>query len=236
MLKSSMNALTSPQVFEKIRLLDETDLDSFSGHIRNAIRRVTGTRILQLEDYHLTHSEHHGTMGRKSSRELSETSVHEIIGLQGIRSLQQRFSGYSISKVITEHGIKDRPEIYFRLVRPGAGDDVGCPHMDNWFHSIAGLPHRKGSTYKVWISLCSEPRFSGLQFFPDADIQEVEWKCINGKIYCDPKQEALGKAYLPDIKPGEAFIFRDDVLHAGAINRGRKTRVSAEITFVPEAL
>lgn len=78
-----------------------------------------------------------------------------------------------------------------------------------------------------------EPGLNGLQFFPDANTEHVAWTRDNRTVYCDSGQTALGAPHLPEIVSGEAFIFRDDVLHAGALNLGKKTRVSVEITFVP---
>ena len=37
---------------------------------------------------------------------------------------------------------------------------------------------------------------------------------------------------LVPVQPGDMLIFRDDVIHSGAINEGAFTRSSIEITFI----
>jgi hypothetical protein len=224
------------QVFERLSLLDESDLCTIRTYVEERVQLITSKHITDLEYYHLSHSEFHHLLAKKSAREFSHEVVSNILQLPSIRFLMSRFEGYSIDQVIDENGIAKRPEIYFRIVRPNAVEDVGCPHMDTWYHQVAGLGHRSGTTYKVWISLSSEPGLSGLNFFPDADVLNVHWTSRGSSILCDTRQTSLGKAYLPNVASGDCFIFRDDVLHVGALNRGNTTRVSAEITLVPDKI
>jgi hypothetical protein len=226
----------SNQIFEKMRLLEDSDLLALRKFVCTRIAQVTNQQILELEDYHVTHAEHHELLKNKSARELNASDVSEILTLPSIVRLTSRFHRFKVDCVIDENGVQNRPEIYFRVVRPNFLEDVGTPHMDWWYHSAAGLEHTKGTTFKVWISLCSEPGLSGLKFFPNADVSKIKWVKVGKGVSCDPNQPGLGTSYLPQVSPGEGLIFCDDVLHQGALNLGRKTRVSIEITFVPKTL
>lgn len=118
------------QIFEKLSLLDEQDLDKMNGYVRESIELATGRRMEDLESYHISHSQFHSVMSRKSNREFREAIVLDILKMPSIQKLQERFEGYSVGCVVDEDGVGDRPEIYFRLVRPHTTEDVGCPHMD----------------------------------------------------------------------------------------------------------
>jgi hypothetical protein len=218
----------------KIQLLSRQDLDVFKRHISEAIELATGKALLTLENYHYSHFHLHERMAPKSARIFKPAVVKEILNLHSIQNLKNDFSSYTISNIVDENGVLEQPEVYFRLARPGAMDDVGCPHMDNWFHRSLGLPLGESSTYKVLLSICTEPGLNGLNFFPNVDIANLQYSYSSGKVYCANDQPALGAPELQMVRPGDALVFRDDVLHSGAINRGSKTRVSVEITFVPE--
>jgi hypothetical protein len=230
-----MNIATNP-IFEKLKLLEYNDLTALRNFVCNRIAEVTQQPICELENYHITHTQHHELMKKKSAREFSGSVISEILGLPSMIRLTSKFHRYTIDRVVDENGIHDRPEIYFRVVRPNQLEDVGLPHMDHWHHSAARLGHEKGSTYKVWISLCSEPGLSGLKFFPRADIRKIDWIEDGNGVKYDLNPEELGESCLPQVSPGDGFIFCDDVLHQGALNLGQKTRVSIEITFIPAFL
>jgi hypothetical protein len=224
----------STQTYEKVTLCNINDLAFIKNCIRERIFYATSIPIDTLEHYHLTHNDHHYRMRKKSTRQFTSDAVEQILGLPSLLYLVDRFSNYTIDRTIDENGIGDRPEIYFRLCRPGYEEDIGDPHMDCWYHQVAGLGHTKGSTYKVWIAICSQPQLNGLKFFPYADVENVQWVNRNSKPACTPGQVALGDPVLPAVTAGEAFIFKDDVIHMGALNEGDNTRVSVEITFVPK--
>ena len=219
---------------KRVKVLSDEDLNTFKRSIQNAIELITGRALANLEDYHQSHSDFHGVLAPKSARIFRDSVVQELSKLSSMKALAEKFPDHKIANVIDENGTQERPEIYFRLSRPGIGSDVGCPHMDAWFHRASALQHAEGSTHKAWIAICVESGLNGLMFFPHADIANLEYSLFNARVYCDSDQAALGSAHLPTIESGEAFIFRDDVLHAGAVNGGSKTRVSVEVTFVPK--
>jgi ectoine hydroxylase-related dioxygenase (phytanoyl-CoA dioxygenase family) len=83
------------------------------------------------------------------------------------------------------------------------------------------------------VAITVEPQKSGLEFYPDLrTLSDVIYSDANGKLDCDRSQPVLGNPFLASVNPGDALIFRDDVLHSGAVNQGSFTRSSIEITFV----
>jgi len=172
-------------------------------------------------------------MANKSARQFSESGVDEFLSLASVKLLREGMPHFSIGKSADERGIQERPEVYFRLVRPHAPSDVGIPHCDHWFHVQAGFPYSMGSTYKLWTSISSEPGLNGLCFFPNANVELLRSLFFEGSRDYRSVTQFSGDPVLPDVAPGDALLFRDDVIHGGAVNSGSTTRCSIEVTFVP---
>jgi hypothetical protein len=218
-------------------LLSYEEVNFIKGLIRNQIETVCSTSLPHLEMYHLlSPSIHVEFMSRKSSRIFNPRAVEELTNRPFFKSLQTRFDKYKISNIVSEGGREDAPEIYFRLVRPNKLQDVGDPHCDHWSHSAYGIDYGGvGSTWKVWIAIVSEEYKNGLEIFPNAvDQGLIPWEFRDGRILCDRTRPELGIPQLQRTGAGDAVIFRDDVLHAGAHNFGSTTRVSVEITFIKQ--
>lgn len=224
---------------KKQSLLSRTEISNLSGIILQQINDISGAQLDSLEKYHELPVEiHECFMAKKSSRVFSRSTVDRICQMDFFRVLRNEFKDYKIANVFTEVYRDSYPEIYFRLVRPGCPQDVGDPHTDFWSHSAYGRNFGgMGSTWKIWIPLVVEKGLNGLNFYPGVtDVSDIQWTFSNGRIFCDRSQEALGKEVLVDTDPGDALVFRDDVLHSGAVNFGNHTRVSIEITFIRDEL
>lgn len=221
--------------FDHFRLLSREDLEEFRVIVLNHLRQA-GIGLPRLSEYHkyVSNEAHAHIFSRKSVRVLSPGAVNAVFRLPSMLSLCERFPCYSLSKVISDQGEADTAEVYFRLVRPNCPDDVGSPHCDRWFHEVYGLHYRASPTWKVWIALEVEPGLSGLQFFPHAEVDAIEWNFKDSKLLCDPNQACLGSPHLPNVEPGDALLFDSDTLHQGVLNRGSLSRVSVELTYVPQ--
>ena len=78
---------------------------------------------------------------------------------------------------------------------------------------------------------------NGLSGFPDAP-DDIKFKIVesypNSDLYrpviCDERE--LGPKILAEPSIGQALVFDDTQLHAGAPNEGNSTRVSIELTMI----
>jgi len=221
--------------FEKIEgILDESEVNAIERLIIDQINLFTQVKIKSLKKYHfVSDSVHQQLLSKKDARVFTRKSVEKILLMPFFLELQNRFQEFTISNVVTEDNELNAKEIYFRLVRPNCPSDIGCPHCDFWFHNAYNLDYGgPGSTWKCWIPITVESMKSGLEFYPNAALNKVSYSAYNKKLSCDKNQAALGKSVLVPIQSGDILIFRDDVIHSGAMNRGSETRSSIEITFI----
>jgi len=224
-------------MYEIVELYTTTEVAFLRQAIENHVGDVLGLSSLTLKNYHLEVSEdQHKTLSDKRLRVFRECESKQIESLAGTRGLMANHPGYEISNVIHNSSEREaRPQFYFRLVRPGHPDDVGLPHCDFWFDAAMGTGWGKGNTIKFWIPIEIEPGLNGLYFFPSAP-PDVPFKILESGGFRRPQiattLDSLGTPVLPCPAPGQALKFGDDVLHAGAPNRGTSTRVSIEITLV----
>jgi len=172
-------------------------------------------------------------MAPKSSRQFSERDVQQFLELPSLIKIRERLPTFGFAHVVDERGFQERTEVYFRLVRPNKPCDVGMAHCDHWFHTQAGLAYEIGTTLKLWVSVSSEPGLNGLCFYPEANIEQLKLAFFEGQRAIATQEAILGEAVLPNLSCGDALLFRDDVIHAGALNIGTKTRCSIEVTFIP---
>lgn len=219
--------------FQQIQIFEELELKIISEIISSQVERITNLPLKSIRQYHLSHSEYHHLMAPKSARQFSRSDVGTFLSLPGFVAVKKIFCDFDVGDVVDDTGIQNVPEVYFRLVRPSMASDIGMPHCDHWFHKKFGLPYRIGSTYKLWIAVCAEPTLNGLCFYPSCNFESL------GEVFFENNRDwsrygqFLGAAVMPMISTGEALLFRDDVVHGGALNRGTETRCSIEITFVP---
>lgn len=193
--------------------------------------------LRDLSTYHTTVTDNlHSILSPKRERVLGKEAGNQILKLHAITRLLKDFSCYQISNIVYDSKtVEDRPEFYFRLVRPHAKTDVGTPHCDFWFDEAMRTNFGRGNTIKLWIPIVMEPGRNGLLFYP-TNADRVPY-IIKGnddfrRPVLDCEISELGDPILPKLNYGQALSFSDDVLHCGAINQGSTTRVSLEITLV----
>ena len=221
--------------FEKYdAALGKDEVDQIENLMVEQINSMTGQRLESVKLYHtLPVAVHKIMLSMKGARVFKRESVEQILSMPFFSKLWKRFEQLTVSNIVTETYESETEEIYFRLVRPLQTSDVGCPHCDFWFHQAYGLEYAsRGNTWKCWIPITVEPFKSGLEIYPGASIDIVEYSVQDKKLSCDKHQPALGEPVLVPVQPGDMLIFRDDVIHSGAINEGAFTRSSIEITFI----
>ena len=152
-----------------------------------------------------------------------------------MRRLEQAFGPFNISG----ESEVEKEEIYWRLVRPGAAQDVGPVHADRWFWDLGnGVTPPGVERVKIWIAVVTQPGRNGLQVVPGSHMRDYRWHGeerdgIRKPVF-DEDQEQIGLELL-EFVPGQAIVFNDSLLHAGAVNQGSTTRVSVEFTLFTRA-
>jgi hypothetical protein len=204
--------------------------------ITEHVRSRLGTSI-DLRTYHQQLNDSaHLCMAPKTARVLNRRNSEVILALPGTKKLLDSHPGYRFANVVYDsNSSEDRPEFYFRLVRPNQPSDIGTPHCDYWFDQAMGTNYGRNNTIKFWLPIVSDPGKNGLLFYPNAP-QETPFViltkdgCKRPMIDC-PLSE-LGDPVLPQPAYGQAIKFDDEIVHCGALNVGSTTRVSMEITLV----
>lgn len=200
-------------------------------------------REVGLERYHeLSHLISHSELWPKEQRVLARDAVANLPQFDFIRQLRTIFGvDCRISDVHFFSGpVPGYPEVYWRLVRPGVATDVGGMHTDRWFHDILGdgtpLFGADETTIKMWLPIFTEVGRNGLYVVPGSHHKVWHVKYTQGADgFRRPSLDeplADNARYLVPVKPGQAILFNENLLHGGAVNTGSTTRVSIEITFV----
>lgn len=186
-----------------------------------------------IENYHiLSHLLDHGSMWSKMNRILPQNAVDIIRKTSLFKALEDT---YGIFEITDEENV-GREEIYWRLVRPNKPSDMGPLHADAWFWELGhGVMPKNRERVKVWVALYCEPGLNGLRVVPDS--HKKEWKYHGeyrdgfSKPQIDEDENQL-QPQLVHTKPGDAIVFHDRLLHGGAPNKGKFTRVSLEFTML----
>lgn len=193
-----------------------------------------------IDNYHLISDRmDHSRLWTKRSRVLPQGSVDQIKSLPFITRLKEEFGEFAISDIIDTEQHHGKEEIYWRLVRPNHPNDVGSLHRDSWFHGAFnngyGMFPEGTETVKVWIPIYCEPGKNGLVLVAGSHLRDWNYhvETANGSVkpILDEDLSTID-ARLISTEPGNMLIFNENVLHGGAINQGKKTRVSVEITMV----
>ena len=191
---------------------------------------------LKIKDYHkISESLDHSKLWTKKSRILSKEFFDNFKQTSFYFQLKTLFGEISISD---EENL-GYGNIYWRLVRPNKGEDIGPIHRDSWFWELNKnfpKPNFPFQRIKVWIGIVTEVGKSGLLVEKNSHKRSnINWEGkfkhgIMKPVLLD-KENSFNMTLLNTL-PGETIIFNDNLLHGGALNRGCNTRVSAEFTIM----
>jgi hypothetical protein len=202
-------------------------------------------RAAGLEHYHrLSHLVSHETLWPKECRVLPKATASDVSGFEFVQRLASAFERHCrISDVVFfSNSVPGYPEIYWRLVRPGVASDVGAMHTDRWFHDILGETDTSSlfgddeTTIKMWLPIYTEPGLNGLYVVPGSHRKQWRVKYTEARdgfrrpSLDEPLEEDA--RHLVPVVAGQAILFNENLLHGGALNGGKTSRVSVEITFV----
>lgn len=182
----------------------------------------------------------HVKLWPKEQRILDRDAVRALKATALFSTLRDIFGFFTLAEGFYGNThLRGLEEIYWRLVRPHSPQDVGSLHADWWFHDMMnmhGQAFPQGAfTLKLWIPIHCEPGRNGLLIVPDSHRRE--WKRSTRMVNGQPKPQFDDQAEptLLNTAPGNVVLFHERTLHGGAVNRGGRTRVSAEITLVFES-
>lgn len=222
-------------VFSIINLFSPSEFDFLKTLITSHVNKRVN--LLDISKYHqIATDEIHLRLSSKKERVLSEIDSNKILALSAIKNLLKDNPCYHIHAVVYDSkSHENRPQFYFRLVRPNKLSDIGFPHCDFWFDEATHTKIGRGNSVKFWIPIVMEPGKNGLLFYPCL-TKDVPYLIANEDGFRRPKINceisSLGDPILPQPNYGQAIKFCDDVMHCGAPNIGSTTRVSMEITLV----
>lgn len=177
----------------------------------------------------------HASAWPRHVRLLGPNAIDYVMNSSLLGKLRAAFGEVLVTNEVEGRG----PEIVWRLVRPGAADDVGPLHADSWFWEINPWPIPDGyRCIKVWLMLHGRRGSAGLRVAPGSHLQHawarrVEFRDGINKPVFDELASGV-KTKLLETRPGTAVVFSYDLLHGGAVTEGDECRVSLEFTlFVP---
>ncbi|MSR57184.1 MAG: hypothetical protein EXS05_05890 [Planctomycetaceae bacterium] len=193
---------------------------------------VAQFREVGLPRYHqLVDRVDHKALWPKTARLLPPAAVSRIRDMSFMQALAAEFGPFGISNEEELHP----EEIYWRIVRPAAGSDIGPVHADAWFWELGhGTTPPDTVRVKVWIPFYRESGMNGLKVLPGSHRQHWPYHGEERDGFVKPQSdfnESSVPMQLLNIEPGTLVVFNDRLLHGGALNSGQTTRVSAEFTM-----
>ena len=195
---------------------------------------------LGVDHYHrLSTRLDHGKTWPKSSRVLPQTFVDKIKALPFIDRLKKRIRGVCDLRHLRHEAASRTGRDLLAISEAASPTDVGSIHRDSWFHKSFnggyGMFPEGTVTVKVWIPIYCEPGKSGLSIVAGSHLRDWKYHLDTTAHIARPvldEDPSQVDAKLIPTEAGNLLIFNENVLHGGVVNRGEKTRVSAEITMV----
>lgn len=231
----------SPGYFRGLGFLPE-DLDALKALIRAKwLARLESVRPDMREVFRATPTERyheicelvdHASVWNKDSRLFSKEEVQQIQSMSLFKALEDALGPFEVADI---EGL-GRPEIYWRIVRPGQAGDVSGPHADTWFYQYTNNMTEAQQTglIKVWIAVNVEPGMSGLAVMDDSHLKDwpnhAEVRHGRPKPVLDVDPADLDLVCV-DTAPGEAIVFNIRLLHAGIPHTGAESRISMEFAI-----
>lgn len=196
-----------------------------------------------IDQYHtLSNLIKHQEAWPKLRRCLPQSSCEKIKKLSFWQNIEKDFAPFKLGPVVYEKEVDHgRDEMYWRIVRPEEEGDVGTLHADRWFHESMKIRERvfpeNGNALKLWLALYVEKGLSGLAFVENSHKQQWDYNSVEIENTSKPRlklDEPKIETKLLPTASGDIIIFNEDIVHIGAINRSKSTRISLEITLIRE--
>lgn len=191
-------------------------------------------------DYHeFSHLLPHDDLWTYKHRHFSENAVARIKSFGIFDIFREAFPNFRFTGRNPPHEDLGRTRMVWRIVRPGAGRDVGPCHADYWFdaaqtfstdYPVDAVP------VKLWIPLWNDPGETGLSVVYGSHQRAWEFggEVRDGVVKPTFVPDAeMREEVLVDVAPGSMLVFSDRLLHRGVnSNNATRTRVSVEIVML----
>ena len=220
----------------KGKLLNPNDLELFrnilSTHVSSILKEnISFMQLTQINDIKLEE-----ITKNKTLRIFSKKNSQILLNTVSIKNLLNSRPNLTICNAIDPlKGLTNLPEVYFRIVQPNTGGNPELGHIDWWYDDIYNINYNIRPTFKIWISLQTEPNKNGLLIRKSSLLDNFEYYIKNTDFGPRPKllnPIAKSEYDFPAIASGEAIIFDSKkTLHMGAENTGKKCRISIEISI-----
>jgi hypothetical protein len=210
----------------------------------DVIRRVAPDSVGQFEQlgidqYHrLAHLLDHGRVWTTQVRTYSAEMVDCIRTFGIFDFFDRECPNYRICSEMPPLGDWGGPRINWRLVRPGAGVDLGPIHADYWFDALLDdwRPDPDIVRLKIWIPIYLEPGLTGFAYVPGSHRVQLPFRrkrLPDGSVKPEFDDATLPAPLQTIPTPcGTALLFNYNLVHRGAnSDRATRTRVSMEFSL-----
>lgn len=217
---------------DELALLRMHVRQSYLNHLKSAEPHLYDRAIdLDVPEYHQLPVRDHKKLWSKPFRILPMATPTEIRKMVFFKALEDEYGRL----LITDEEKVETEEVYWRIVRPGAQDDIGPAHADAWFWELGHGEMPVGyKRFKIWMPLWAEPGLNGIAFAAGSHLREdIRYAAETRDNMLKPKileEEAhLGLELCP-LEPGQLVAFHDRLVHKGVLNGGKSCRISLELT------
>ena len=220
----------------KGKLLNSGDLNFFRTILANHVSRIMKETISFKNLIELKNNDLEDIIKNKTLRIFSNNDANLLLSTNSLKKLLNSRKNLTICNATDPlKGLTNLPEVYFRIVKPNTGGNPELGHIDWWYDELYNIDQEIRPTYKIWISLKTEPKKNGL-LLKKFDNSDVFKYYINNTDF-GPRPKLINPLNMinydfPSIKSGEAIIFDSKkTLHMGAKNCGLNSRISIEISL-----
>lgn len=192
----------------------------------------------KVENYHKLNisDENHKKIWSRENRRADSELINYILVSEFYKNLENIFGKLTLTEMVE----KNKPDIFWRLVRPNKPNDVGPIHADSWFWKAnnVSIPKDK-KCLKLWMMISADSG-PGLGIIPFSQnkkdwIYKTEFKDGLIKPVFDYENNKFSlKAMHTNLE--EYILFNYDLLHSGLVNKSNNTRCSLEMTFFYSSL
>ena len=189
-----------------------------------------------ITKYHLLKINYsHSNAFCKQNRMLSDSFCTWFAKTTFYQELKHNFGEF----IVSDEERLGRPNFYWRITRPNEASDIGPLHRDAWFWELDRdyrFPYKDFKRIKVWIPLYVIPNQNGLLVSPRSHKEKnIKWETEFRNGMTKPKITNIPdylSITLVKSENGNAIVFDDELLHGGAPNVGKDSRVSMEFTMI----
>jgi hypothetical protein len=193
-----------------------------------------------IQNYHrLAHLVDHANIWTTTTRTFPAEVADKVRSFSLFDFYDRTIPAYQVGTAMPPYGDFGRTRINWRLVRPGAGVDLGPIHADYWFDAVLdGWTDTPGPLIrlKTWIPIFLEEGVTGFAYVPGSHLRNFKFRkkrLSDGVCKPDFDEKDLPAPLQTVASPiGTAVLFNYNLVHRGAnSDAATQTRVSMEFTL-----